>query len=184
MSAPGIGVVIAGTKEFDDHVRKLVESLSDDETNKVFLAAARAIATAARRYAPRGKHPAFSAFGGRGRAQKWPGRLRQAIVAKAFSRAARRKFGPGAFAQVNLKPRMRVTAPYGHIVAGGRQRAVARQGHFFWRSGTGARDFVKTRAVAGFEGNDFWQRGVSEKADVILEKISESIQRQIAKRNK
>ena len=188
MSAP-YQVSILGAKEFSAEMTRLAESLYEDEAGRVYLAAAKVIAAEARRLAPMGRYPAFAAISyqkGTGQLrrgyQKAPGRLRKAIVAAQFKRAKAQRFGPGAYAQVNLKRSRGVTAPYGHIVAGGRRAAVARKGYFFWREGSGSRQFVKTRTVAGFAGRDYFQRAVVSRSQAVLDRATEEVRRQIERR--
>lgn len=181
MSAP-YQVSILGAKEFSAEMARLAESLYEDEAGRVYLAAAKVIAAEARRLAPMGRHPAFAAIGGLNRYQKQPGRLRKAIVAAQFKRAEAQRFGPGAYAQVNLKRSRGVTAPYGHIVAGGRRTSTARKGFFFWREGSDSRQFVKTRTVAGFSGRDYFQRAVVSRSQAVLDRAAEEVKRQIERR--
>lgn len=171
---------IVGAPEFAEKMRRLTDSLSEDDiVSRVYLAAAKVIAASAKRMAPTGKHPAFSSFG-RVRYQKYPGRLKKAIVAAQWRPDVIRQYGPGAYAQVNLKRARGVTAPYGHIVAGGRKPSAAKR-HFFWREGMGAREFVKARRVKGFAGRNYFQRAVAANAQRVLDRATAAVKRQIEK---
>lgn len=107
------GYVITGFPELLARLKEMTAGLSEDTDTAVYLAAARNLADRARDYAPKGQY--------RAKGKKQPGRLKKAIIAKAFNRPSVLRFGPGAFAQVNLSPRYATTAPYGHIVESGRQ---------------------------------------------------------------
>lgn len=176
------GVSIEGTKGFAEEALRLTESLYDDEATKVYLAGAREIQREAQKLAPRGRHVAFTTAKGY---RVDPGRLRRAIVARTWrqGRDARRRYGPGAYVQVNLKRKSgKETAPYGHIVEGGRRPVVAKKSFLFWREGVGDRDLVKVRRVAGYSGRNYFQRAVAATAPRVLERMTIEAQRQIEKR--
>lgn len=143
-----MGVEITGLQEFKDKLAGLAESLYDGEKQKLFTEAAKAIALAARHNAPKSKTPklwqpkSLNKFGAK-KFKVWhvPGTLRKAIVSKGFKGVdAIRRYGPGAWAHVNLKPNYLRTAPYGHIVETGRKSFRPFPGRFYWRravEGTG-----------------------------------------------
>lgn len=135
------GVVITGVAELSARLKALAAGLSEETDNQVYLAAAKAIADRARSNAPVGKYKPRNA-------KQQPGRLRKAIIARAFGSAATLRFGPGAFAQVNLSPRYATTAPYGHIVESGRK----------------GRNW--------FMGRHYFERAVSNLGDAELEKAA------------
>lgn len=151
-----------------EELRRRCEALrgtvrTDAEISQVFLAAARAVRDAARAKAPRGKHPAFG--------RKQPGRLKAAIMAKAYKPKDTKRYGPGAFAQVNLKITYGRTAPYGLIVEKGRKsRSEAGSGYFHWRGPYGR--WTKTKAVRGFSGRRFFEAAVREVGPTALERAT------------
>lgn len=131
------GVEVIGWQEAQKRLTKLADELYDAEDQRLFTVAARAIADSARQKAP--KSDRIRLRGARGRAFKeWhtPGRLRKAIIAGGWRQSAdaRRRYGPGAYAQVNLKSAYRNTAPYGAIVEKGRSSWRPFAGRNYFRS--------------------------------------------------
>lgn len=168
--------------ELVERMKQFESRLYDDEMNRVFLRASQALAAVARRNAPVGKH---ASFGLRGRSEKprQAGRLRKAIIAKAYSKSTVQRYGPGAFAQVNLQRRFVNTAPYGHIVEGGRQRTTTRTGKMWaWYEGGSGLTFVRKREVRGFAGRYFFRRAIDTAGPRLLQVATTEAIAQIEKR--
>lgn len=131
------GVEVIGWQETQRRLAKLAEELYSTEAQQLFNAAARTVGNTARQKAPRSDRTRMR--GVKGAAFKvWqtPGRLRKAIIAGGWRQSAdaRRRFGPGAYAQVNLKRNYRNTAPYGAIVEKGRSSWRPFAGRNYFRS--------------------------------------------------
>lgn len=148
---------LIGYEELVAKLRRIADSPYDDDANQAFLAAAQVIAAAARRNAPARS-----------------GRLRRAIVAGTWRRSsdAKRRYGPGAWAQVNLLRRYVRTAPHGHLVEAGRKAVRPRRP---WRDGPSGR-WVAPKAVRGFAGRYFFRRAVEENQSVALDRAAAKLQ--------
>jgi hypothetical protein len=181
----GAFVKLEGADALGRRFLSLVDGLYTDEVNRVFGAAARLVASTAKRLAPQSQ--AFTqvyfnrnrAYYSVGRTTQ-PGRLRKAIISKSYNRASVMRYGPGAFAQVNLKVGRGNRAPYGHIVESGRKasRAKSKKGFAFWAS----KGFVRPKNVAAFTGRFFFKRAVDQTSSTVIDRASTAVQREIAKR--
>lgn len=157
-----MSAVFQGYEEFVAKLLRVVNTPYDDDANRAFLAAAQLIASAARRNAP-----------------QRTGALRKAIIAGSWRRGsdAARRFGPGAYAQVNLLKRYVRTAPHGHLVEGGRKAVSPKRP---WKNNlTG--QWVGKRIVRGFAGRYFFRRAVQENETAALEKAVSTLQALIEK---
>jgi hypothetical protein len=96
-----VKVELIGRESLVRRVLAIANSPYEEDTAKALGAAAAQLARTVRSLAP-----------------VRTGRLRTATIGRAWTQSAdaRRRYGPGAFAQTNLKPRYVNTAPYGHIV--------------------------------------------------------------------
>lgn len=165
-----MAVKVYGKEELDKLLAGIRDGLSDESSQAIFLAAAQAIANRARTLAPKSDE------------SQHPGQLRRAIRAKAFRAGAVRRFGPGAWAQLQLKREYGLNAFYGHIVESGRKpMSYAGAGKvgkpkkaFSWVGISGFRFF--TRRVRGFSGRRFFERAVTEAGPAELERAVARLQ--------
>lgn len=174
---------VVGIPEIQKRLMDISRGLSDDTAANVYLGAAQAMSKRAKELAPLGNHPAYGGASKKYPA-KAPGTLRKAIIARKFKPAAIQKYGPGAFAQVNLKVEYKNQAYYGHIVEGGRKaiseigKGRPTGGHakwFTWLANTGG-EWVFKKKVKGFTGRRFFARAVSQMGAPELEKAAAKMQ--------
>ena len=158
-----MSVEVIGWQETQKRLTSLAEALYDAEDQKLFSSAAGAIASSAQRNAPKSDRVRLRAVKGRS-FKTWhaPGRLRNAIISGGWRQSAdsRRRYGPGAYAQVNLKSQYRRTAPYGAIVEKGRTS---------WRP---------------FPGRNYFRRAVQEVGPRELGRIAAAYKRIVERRYK
>ena len=84
---------------------------------------------------------------------------------------------------MNLKKRAGLnTAPYGHIVEGGRKTSISKKPRGFFFIGT--RGPVRTKQVAAFAGRWFFKRAVDASEFTVLTAITKQAQKEIEKRYK
>lgn len=117
------------SKEFRGELLGITQRLYSGEIQRIFLAGARVVATAARRNAP-----------------KRTGLLRKAIMASGVRKSTVATRGPSAVAIVNLKKGKRVRAPHGHLVEGGTNKMEGR--FFFARAVTESGQRVLDKATS------------------------------------
>ena len=180
-------VTIEGGEALGKRFLSLVDGLYSDEINRVFGAGASLVARTARQMAPKSTPVTQVSFSKRRafysvvRTTDASGRLRKSIISRAFKRDAVMRFGPGAFAQVNLKVRSgQNRAPYGHIVESGRKKSTSKSGKFFAFFGT--RGFVKTKTVGAFSGRYFFRRAVEATSSSVIDAAAKAAAREIVKR--
>jgi hypothetical protein len=145
-------IEFVGAAELAAKLHAMASAVYEVEAQQIFLAAAKPIAAQARRNAP-----------------VVSGRLGASIVARAFRTTAyaTRRYGPGAFAQVNLTRKYSTSAPYGHVVESGR-KAYAKP--VSWVTLGGRRLF--TRRVAGFSGRYYFREAVDATGTMAVERAA------------
>lgn len=143
-------VIFSGATDLSKRLAGITAGLSDEIAQRAYLGAAQALAARAKQNAP-----------------KVTGRLRRAIIARPFRQNTVLRYGPGAYAQVNLR-RQAVTAPYGHIVESGRIS-----------TGKSARKGVR---VHGFAGRRYFGRAVESMGLSELEKATDNLNRTLKQR--
>lgn len=180
-------VAVEGAEALGKRFLSLVDGLHSDEVNRVFGSAAALVARTAKRLAPKSApvtQVSFSkkrAFFSVGKTSE-SGRLKESIISRAFRSSAVQRYGPGAFAQVNLKVRGgNRRAPYGHIVESGRKASKAKNRFFVF---LGSRGFVKTPQVAGFAGRFYFRKAVDQTSGQALDVAARAVEREIVKRYK
>lgn len=136
-------IIFGGVPELRSRLKDITEGLSDSTAQRAYLGAAQALAARARANAPRDT-----------------GRLKKAIISRGFKDANVLRYGPGAYAQVNLR-KQATTAPYGHIVESGRI----------------ATDKSKRKGVrtSGFAGRFYFARAVEAIGMAELEKATANL---------
>lgn len=144
---------------------------TDADVRKAYDAAARAIATAVRKEAPRSKYPVPNR-----------GQLRRAITGRAFRIETWRRYGPGSYAQVTLRRYSPRRAPHANIIVAGRRALSARRNQRLRMITRGGR-VVYPKRVAAVAPNDFWRRGVKASIHRVEERIITSLQRAWARRS-
>jgi len=117
---------------FSAEMAEISRKLYSFEVQKVFVAAARGVATVVRGNAPRRS-----------------GRLRKAVKVSGVRPSVLATRGPSAAALINLKGNRGTTAPHGHLVEGGTKNIAGR--FFFAKSVATAGEPAITRAMVATE---------------------------------
>lgn len=136
-------VIFSGVTDLQKRFVSMTAGLSDTTAQQAYLGAARALAARARSNAP-----------------QRTGRLKRAIIARGFSASTSLRYGPGAYAQVNLR-RQVTAAPYGHIVESGRIATPK-----------SARKGVR---ISGFAGRRYFARAVETFGVVEVAKAADTL---------